>query len=286
MASRGMPFNFSTQASVNMANDAELMEQMFKSGFFRVFLGIETPDKESLKEARKFQNAGLDLVSACRRISTAGFQVIAGTIIGFDKEQAGAGKRLMEFANQTSIPEIFATLLQAGPGTDLWVRLEKQKRLLGSDFDTISNQTALINFIPTRPLDEIVQEFIELYQTLYEPGNYMKRVFEHYSNMNPPKVNKSFKLPYLAELKAALVTIYRNGFVYDSRLDFWGYLWNALWRFPDRLDRFITALVVAEHYYEFRLSLISNLSCQMEKLSEEERTRFFICDSPAINPST
>lgn len=286
MESHGMPFNFSTQASVNMANDADLLEKMYRAGFFRVFLGIETPDKESLKEAKKYQNAGIDLVSACKRISSAGFQVIAGTIIGFDKEKAEAGKRLVEFANQTNIPEIFATLLQAGPGTDLWVRLENQDRLLCSDFDTISNQTALINFVPTRPLDEIVKEYIDLYQTLYEPKNYLKRVYEHYSQMNPPKVRKSFKPPYLQELKAAFTTIYRNGFVYDSRLDFWSYLWKALWRFPDRLDRFITALVVAEHYYEFRQSLISNLSMQMQKLTDEERQRFYVQEIPSPSPSS
>ncbi len=278
---RGTPFNFSTQASVNMASDPDLLKNMYRAGFFRVFLGIETPDKESLKEAKKYQNTGVDLVSACRKISSAGFQVIAGTIIGFDREKSGAGKRLIEFANKTNIPEIFATLLQAGPGTDLWLRLENQNRLLCSDFDTISNQTALINFVPTRPLDEIVKEFVDLYQTLYEPKNYLKRVFEHYSKMNPPAVRKSFKPPYPAELKAALIAIYRNGFVYDSRLQFWSYLWKALWRFPDRLDRFITALVVAEHYYEFRQSLISNLTTQMEKLSNEERTRFYVQEEPA-----
>ncbi len=275
MESRGTPFNFSTQASVNLAADKELLDKMYRAGFFRVFLGIETPDKESLKEAKKYQNTGVDLVSACRKISEAGFQIIAGTIIGFDNEKPGASGRIIEFANQTNIPEIFATLLQAGLGTDLWMRLDNQKRLLCSDFDTMSNQTALINFIPTRPLDEIVSEFVELYNNLYEPKNYLKRVFEHYSCMKPPKVKKSFKPPHLAELRAALITIYRNGFVYDSRLDFWGYMWKALWRFPDRIDRFVTALVVAEHYYDFRQALTSNLTLQMEKLSETEKTAFY-----------
>lgn len=286
MQSRGMPFNFSTQASVNMANDPVLLEQMFKAGFFRVFLGIETPDKESLKEARKYQNAGIDLVSACRKISSAGFQVIAGTILGFDNEKPEAGKRLIEFANQTNIPEIFATLLQAGPGTDMWNRLESQGRLLNADFDTISNQTALINFIPTRPLEEIVSEFVELYQILYAPKNFLKRAYEHYSGMNPPKVKKSFKLPYFMELRAAVIAIFRNGFVYDSRLDFWSYFLRAIWLFPDRLDRFVTALVVAEHYYEFRQSLISNLNSQLEKLTEEEKNQFFVSQIPASTPST
>ncbi|MGD9818957.1 MAG: B12-binding domain-containing radical SAM protein [Desulfomonilaceae bacterium] len=285
MESRGMPFNFSTQASVNMAKDSVLLEQMFRAGFFRVFLGIETPDEETLKEARKYQNTGVDLVSACKKISGAGFQVIAGTILGFDNEKSGAGKRLIEFANQTNIPEIFATLLQAGPGTDMWVRLEKQNRLLCSDFDTISNQTGLINFVPTRSLQEIVSEFVDLYETLYDPKNYLKRVYEHYSQMNPPKVKKSFKLPYLMELKAALTATYRNGFVYESRLDFWNYLFKAIWRFPDRFDRFVTALVVAEHYYEFRQTLISNLSTQMEKLSNEEKNQFYIQEIPSPSPS-
>lgn len=285
MESRGMPFQFYTQASVNMANDPDLLDKMYRAGFFSVFLGIETPDMENLKEAKKYQNVGVDLVSACKRISSAGFRVIAGTIIGFDKEKPGAGKRLLEFANQTNIPEVFVTLLQAGPGTDLWVRLADQERLLSPNFDTLSNQTSLINFVPTRPLEEIVQEYIDLYQTLYEPGNYLKRVYAHYSQMNPPKVRKSFKPPYLLELRTAFTVIYRNGVVYDSRLDFWSYLCKAIWRFPDRLVPFMTAVVMGEHYYDFCQALISNLTKQMEKLSEEERTRFFVQEDSAPSPT-
>ena len=97
-------------------------------------------------------------------------------------------------------------------------------------------------------------------------------------------MKKSFKPIYLSELRAALITIYRNGFVYDSRLDFWRYMWKALWLFPDRIDRFVTALVVAEHYYDFRKMLISNLTLQMEKLSEDERTSFFKKEAP-VSPA-
>jgi len=160
---RGYPFEFITQASVNLASDPEMLDLMVRAGFFKVFLGIETLDKESLKLAKKVQNIDTDIDRACQIINRAGLQIIAGCILGFDNEHAGADQLLIDFAIRNQIPEMFITLLQVGPGTDLWTRLEKEGRLRWRGYDeNIGSQTGLINFVPTRPINEIVKEFIHL----------------------------------------------------------------------------------------------------------------------------
>ena len=111
----------------------------------------------------------MDLDEACRRIIRAGLQITAGCIIGFDQEKPGADQRLLDFAIRTHIPKLFVTLLQAGPGTDLWDRLAREGRLLSTSYEHLSNQTGLLNFVPTRPQEEIVEEFIRLYELPLRP---------------------------------------------------------------------------------------------------------------------
>jgi hypothetical protein len=239
---------------------------MYLAGFNRVFLGVETPDEACLKDAGKLQNTNVDLNLVCQKIAKAGFQVIAGAILGFDEEKTGAGERLIKFAEQNHIPELFTTLLQAGEGTDLCTRLESENRLLTIDDENVSNQTGLVNFIPTRPLQEIATEFINVYDTLYRPETYVERSYQHFASMNPPKVKKPFKFPYIWELRAASITIYRNGVVYPTRITFWKHLISALWNFPERVDRFLSSFVVAEHYYEFRDNIRSGIESQLAQL--------------------
>lgn len=279
MEERKRPFGFYTQASVNMGSDEKLLELMYAAGFFRVFLGIETPDEESLIGAKKFQNVHADLDKVCANITKAGFQIIAGAIIGFDNEKPGAGARLVDFARRNHIPELFTSLLQVGPGTDLCRRMEKESRLISLDYTYLSNQTALINFVPTRPLSEIVAEYMYVYRTLYEPKEYIKRLYECFAHMNPPKNKKFFRLPYLKELRAVVITVVRQGLLYPSRNTFWKYFFKALWHFPDRFDRYITACVEAEHYFDFRQTIYREIEFQMQSMDEDTKTRYALVNS-------
>jgi radical SAM superfamily enzyme YgiQ (UPF0313 family) len=275
METRRRPFNFSTQASVNMAADEKLMEDMFRASFIRVFIGVETLDEESLKDAGKLQNVNIDMDQVVQKISKAGFQVIAGTILGFDDEKSGAGQRLIDFAQRNHIPEVFTTLLQAGPGTDLCMRLQSENRLLSIDEENISNQTGLINFVPTRPLEQIANEFVSLYDTLYDPEAYLERAYYHYAAMDPP-MTMPFKIPYLWELRAVGLLIYINGIQYPTRFKFWKYLLKALWKYPTRLDRFLSSLIVAEHYYEFRDKIRSGIESQLAELDPVLHTTCYV----------
>ena len=266
LESRGRPFQFYTQASVNLAAEPEILELMVRNGFTSVFLGIETPDTDSLKQVGKVQNVAMDLDLVCRKINRAGLVIQAGCIIGFDQEKPGAGQRLVDFARRNQIPEMFVTLLQVAPGLAMWKRLEQEGRLLPINYEHLSNQTGLLNFVPTRPLPQILAEFINLYEVLYEPGDYLERVFHFLQQMSPPAFPSPFRLPRLGELRALLIVLFRQGWLYASRRNFWRYCFTVLRRFPARLPIFFTLLIKGEHYFVFRRTIAQELSRQMALL--------------------
>ncbi len=269
MGARGHAFDFFTQASVNLAADPELMDLMVRAGFTSVFLGIETTDVDSLVGAGKTQNATVDLEEACHRISRAGLQITAGCIIGFDQEKPGADQRLLDFARRTHIPKLFVTLLQAGPGTELWDRLDREGRLLSHSYEHLSNQTALLNFVPTRPQEEIAEEFIRLYDRLYDPEFYHQQTLKHFLDMEPLKVKKPFSLPRLFEVRALLTTFFRQGVLYPSRKQFWKTLFTAARKIPERLPFFLSLCVELEHYTEYRHTIARELRRQMAELPSQ-----------------
>ena len=184
MQERNYPFTFLTEASVNLAEDAQLLELMAKAGFYGVFLGIETPDQDSLQVTRKLQNTRNPLVEACRTINQAGLLIYAGFIIGFDGERAGAGDRIRAFVEETGIPQPMLGVLQALPNTALWQRLTQEQRLLESlGAVEVGDQNSLMNFTPTRPMAEIAKEYVDALWTMYEPKNYLKRCLQQCLNI-------------------------------------------------------------------------------------------------------
>jgi radical SAM superfamily enzyme YgiQ (UPF0313 family) len=125
------PFTFFTEASMNLADDPELLTLMKAAGFIRVFLGIETPIEASLKEAHKLQNTQRSLLDSVRCIQQHGIEVMAGFIVGFDSDPDDVFDRQVEFIEQSAIPIAMVGLLQALPGTQLYRRLEREGRLIG-----------------------------------------------------------------------------------------------------------------------------------------------------------
>jgi radical SAM superfamily enzyme YgiQ (UPF0313 family) len=221
MAERGYPFSFSTEASVDLAQDQELLDLMIAANFTAVFLGIETPDTDSLSLTQKFQNTRDSLVESVQTINRAGLRVMAGFIIGFDGEKPGAGDRIIDFVEATAIPQALFSMLQALPNTALSHRLQKEGRLLETDSEANIHQTTLINFIPTRPLEEIAHEYIRCFWELYEPDRYLARVYRHFIDMKLQKRKKKFKLPALADLRALLTICWRQGLKRNTRWQFW-----------------------------------------------------------------
>ena len=140
------PFSLLTEASVNLADDTALLDMMRDAGFRRVFLGIETPVEESLKEAQKSQNRG-NLLDSVKKIQSYGMEVMAGFIVGFDHDPEDIFERQIDFIRESAIPLAMVGLLTALPDTQLWRRLKKEGRLLTESAG--NNTSDSLNFIPT-----------------------------------------------------------------------------------------------------------------------------------------
>jgi radical SAM superfamily enzyme YgiQ (UPF0313 family) len=275
---RGYPFSFATEASVDLASDDEMMEMMAEARFDSVFLGIETPDEASLSIAGKHQNTRSSLEESVDRITSYGIRVMAGFIIGFDGEKAGAGDRIVTFVSRTGIPAAMMGMLQALPNTGLWHRLEKEGRLIEEKADAKGvNQTNLLNFVPTRPIRDIANEYVDAFCRLYEPNAYIDRVTHYYTKVGKPRWQKYVKtkalgkasLPTWTDLRALSIVIWRQGFVRDTRWRFWNSLATIARRNPDNLEQFLVTLAHNEHFQEYRSVVTREIQEQLAALPPE-----------------
>jgi radical SAM superfamily enzyme YgiQ (UPF0313 family) len=248
------PFSFATEASVDLANDQELMDEMVKCNFGAVFLGIETPDEESLALTQKHQNTRSSLSEAVDRIAASGIRVMAGFIIGFDGEKTGAGGRIVKFVEQTNIPTAVFSMLQALPDTALWHRLTKEGRLRGTDGNI--NQTTLMNFVPTRPLEEIAYEYMDAFDELYEPSKFLDRTYRHFLTLGtatyPFKGEGRKKSISWNVIRAFFTICWRQGAVRSTRWQFWRNLWSMLQVNPGGVSSYLGVCAQIEHFLEYR----------------------------------
>ncbi len=255
MQERKYPFTFLTEASVNLAEDAELLELMVKAGFYGVFLGIETPDQDSLQVTRKLQNTRNPLVEACNTINQAGLLIYAGFILGFDGERAGAGERIRAFVEETGIPQPMLGVLQALPNTALWQRLQQEQRLLeGVGAVEVGDQNSLMNFTPTRPLAEVAEEYVEALWAMYEPKNYLKRCLQQCLNITiNPQLQQNVYFPPGKGLRLVAQVIWHQGMRRpEIRAQFWQQLWKIARTKPQFLNMYLGLCAAGEHFWEYR----------------------------------
>lgn len=178
---RGYPFQFSTEASLNLADDAQLLDLMTAANFFAIFTGIETPDTETLIHTRKKQNTRRDIADSVHKIYAAGMFVIAGFIVGFDLENDTAAQGIVDCIEATDIPVCMVGLLTALPNTQLSRRLEREGRLrplvIPADAADAGDQcTAGLNFVSLRPREEILSDYRFILLSIYRPAAYFSRV--------------------------------------------------------------------------------------------------------------
>lgn len=259
------PFTFITEASVNLAEDDELLNLMGEAGFYAVFLGIETPDQDSLQVTRKLQNTRHPLVEACQKINDAGLLIYAGFILGFDGERSGAGDRIQAFVEQTSIPQPMLGILQAPPNTALWERLKKERRLIGEDGHPTGDQNTLMNFVPTRPIVEIAKEYVEGFWTLYEPQNYLRRCLQQCLSIRSlRRQRQAMQFPLGKGLRLVAQLFWYQGIRRpETRRQFWHQLGIILLKKPQMLNMYLGLCAAGEHFWEYRVLARERIAQQL-----------------------
>ena len=180
LKARDYPFEFSTEASINMADDDELLKLMGQANFFTVFVGIESPDPKTLVHTKKKQNTRRNLADSVHKIYRAGMFVTAGFIVGFDSEEVSMADAMADFIEESAIPVCMVGLLYALPNTQLTRRLAATGRL-HPDHDVappeLSDQcTATLNFDTLRPLSEILRDYRRVLQRVYDPSAFAGRL--------------------------------------------------------------------------------------------------------------
>lgn len=240
------PPHFHTEASIEIADDPELMRLMVEAGFDRVFIGIETPDNECLAECGKGQNENRDLVADVKKIQRAGLEVQAGFIVGFDHDKPSVFERQIDFIQKTGIATAMVGMLQAPPGTRLYQRMKEAGRLLGdSSGDNVDGTT---NIVPTMGLDKLQTGYRKILHHIYAPKNYYSRVktfLKEYKgpadSAKPPPIKPR---QWLA-LGRSIVTL---GVLGRERVHFWNLLlWTRLRR-PDLLPLSVTLAIYGYHF--------------------------------------
>jgi radical SAM superfamily enzyme YgiQ (UPF0313 family) len=234
---------FFTEASINLADDEELMRLMVEAGFNQVFVGIETPEEASLAECNKRQNRGRDLVADVKRIQRAGLEVQGGFIVGFDHDTPTTFQRQIEFIQQSGIVTAMVGLLQAVPGTKLHQRLDRQGRLLGHT--TGDNVDGTTNFIPRMNREALRQGYQRLMEYLYSPGPYYQRIRTFLREYRSPRISRS--LDWRSLIAFALANV-RLGVLGRGRFHYWGLLLWTFVRRPSQLSLAVTLSIYGHHF--------------------------------------
>ncbi len=187
---RHYPYLLFTEASIDLAADNELLDLMVRSGFTSVFVGIESPDSETLRATNKKQNAACDMNAAIEKIQRAGIEVMAGFILGFDTDTEDAFDRQMDFIRHNGIAQSMTGLLAAMPNTDLYKRLEREGRLVAQENPhSGDNVDIVLNFIPRMPADRLIEGYRRVISETYDPRNYFARALTLISRLPDMKIS-------------------------------------------------------------------------------------------------
>jgi radical SAM superfamily enzyme YgiQ (UPF0313 family) len=219
---------------------------MRRAHFRRVFLGIETPVEESLKEAQKGQNTRRNLLDSVHKVQSYGIEVMAGFIVGFDNDPADIFERQIDFIRESAIPLAMVGLLTALPDTQLWRRLEREGRMLKES--TGNNTDGSLNFIPVMDKIRLVEGYQKILRTIYSPTEYYQRSLDCLSRLTHegPEPHHS---GMMGSLTAFMRVVLALGVRDRDRVEFWRYLKRAT---ISHRKYFAHAVTLAAMGYHFR----------------------------------
>ena len=243
------PFAFFTEASIDLAARPALLDAMVKANFCRVFIGIESPSAESLKETKKFQNLRRDPLDSIRLIQQHGLWVMGGFIVGFDSDPPDIFDQQIEFVKRAAIPWAMTGVLQAPPTTPLYERMKREGRLLQdnpepSNFDPPNFRTVL-------PLPELLDGTKRMLLTLYEPRRFYERVLDSLERWQLQPEQKAPALSLLYLLRVLLKSVWKQGVLAGYRRAYWGYMRRLVlrWGLHAQKRRLGFELALSGHHF-------------------------------------
>lgn len=263
------PFSFFTEASLDLAADEPLMDQMAQAGFNMVFLGIETPDLCALKAAGKQQNLKADMLASIRKIQQKGMEVSGGFIVGFDSDAGDIFERQVRFIQEAAIPTAMVGLLTALPKTRLHRRLAAEGRLTGDSGGGNNTHDLRLNFLPRMDTRKLIDGYKRILAEIYHPDRYFERCLKLLKTLKPPLTSRR-KL-HVMELRAfarslAVQTFSRYGWAY------WRFLVQGFFARPLMVPETVTLAVKGHHYFKITRSL---MELERFKASLQELARAF-----------
>ena len=241
-------FDFNTEASLNLADDPELMQLMKDAGFNSVFLGIETPDESGLIASNKLQNTRRSLLDSVATIQSYGMQVMGGFILGFDTDRDDIFDRMVEFIQKSGIPIAMVGLLQAMPGTQLFRRLRREGRIV--DAGKGDNTCDRLNFLPHMDAAKLVEGYRSVLKQIYSCEAYYERVRLYLSRTQPRLGERSSRQRWLTRgnVRAFVNSIVRQGIVGRQRWSYWKFLASAATRYRRCFGAAMTLAVMGYHF--------------------------------------
>ncbi len=226
-------FFFATQLTINLADDEELMNLLLEAGFRHIFIGIETPDEKGLEESFKKQNLKRDQLDNIRKLHKAGFIISAGFIVGFDTDTTSIFQQQIDFIQQSGIPLPIVNILKAPPGTELFERMKKERRL-SKRFAFAEGET---NIIPVMDEKLLYNGFIEIITNIYSPEKSYRRLIRFLSTYKIPKTFMKVPAKYgLKDIKIVLRILYLLGIKDRHRKFFWKLISWSILNKPKYLD--------------------------------------------------
>ena len=237
------PFTFLTEASLNLADDEELMRLMAEARFDRVFVGLETPIEESLAECNKFQNENRDMAAAVKKIQNHGMEVLGGFIVGFDNDPPSIFESQINFIQRIGVVTAMVGVLTALPKTKLHNRLKAEGRLLKTSSG--NNTDGSLNFIPKMDTEALVNGYQKILQTIYSPKRYYERIITFLEEYKPAKKRKRVSF---AEFRAFLKSVWYLGIVGKSKRHYWRFMTTVVFKYRRAFPEAVGLSVYGLHF--------------------------------------
>ena len=241
---RGHPFYYTTEASINLSDDPQLMQQMVLAGFVKVFIGIETPDEASLEECNKKLNMQRDLIECVNRIQSAGMEVAAGFIVGFDNDSPGIFQHQIDFIQKSGIITAMVGLLNAPNNTRLYRRLSAEGRILRKSSGDNTNYS--LNFIPKMDKDLLLNGYQTIVRNIYSSKAYHERVIR-FLKLYRPRLKFQTRLTF-GKIIALMRSVVLLGIVNKSRIYYWKLFFWSLFNRPATFSLAITYSIYGYHF--------------------------------------